>query len=156
MKSSLHRLIHFFPLFCNCQFRRLDSIQFLCSQVHIPAGWRLETRLTLLNWTLLYNYSAGTTLKTQPLYCREGMFTASLHSNGSYSIIAWVYAAAGTCLPILTSLFQLLNVMSKYIHAEDIRYIYISYIYISYIYYIYIILYIYKIYFDLELRNEIS
>jgi hypothetical protein len=23
----------------------LDSIQFICSQVHIPAGWRLETRL---------------------------------------------------------------------------------------------------------------
>jgi hypothetical protein len=23
----------------------LDSIQFLCSQVHIPAGWRFETRI---------------------------------------------------------------------------------------------------------------
>jgi hypothetical protein len=26
------------------QFRRLDSVQFLCSQSHIPAGWRLETQ----------------------------------------------------------------------------------------------------------------
>jgi hypothetical protein len=33
------------PLFCNWHFRRLYSIQFLCSLVHIPAGWRLETRL---------------------------------------------------------------------------------------------------------------
>jgi hypothetical protein len=35
----------FLPLFCNCQCRRLDSIQFLCSQAHILAGWRLETQL---------------------------------------------------------------------------------------------------------------
>jgi hypothetical protein len=47
MESSFHSLIRFLPLFCNCQFRRLDSIQFLCCQAHIPAGWRLETRLTL-------------------------------------------------------------------------------------------------------------
>jgi hypothetical protein len=62
MKSSFHRLIPFLPLFCNCHFRRLDSIQLLCSQAHIPAGWRLETRLTLLS-----NHFAQTTQKTQPL-----------------------------------------------------------------------------------------
>jgi hypothetical protein len=45
MKSSFHRLINFLPLFCNCQFRRLDSIQFLCSQAHILADWHLETRI---------------------------------------------------------------------------------------------------------------
>jgi hypothetical protein len=45
MKFSFHGLIAFLPLFCNCQFRRLDSIQFLCSQVDIPVGWRLKTRL---------------------------------------------------------------------------------------------------------------
>jgi hypothetical protein len=33
------------PLICDCQFRRLDSIQFLYSQAHIPVGWLLETRL---------------------------------------------------------------------------------------------------------------
>jgi hypothetical protein len=48
IKSSLHRLIPFLTLFSNCQFRRLDSIQFLNSQAHIPADWRLETRL---HWT---------------------------------------------------------------------------------------------------------
>jgi hypothetical protein len=42
---SFHSLTPFLPLFCSCQFRRLDSIKFLCSQAHIPAGWRLETRL---------------------------------------------------------------------------------------------------------------
>jgi hypothetical protein len=43
--SFLHRLIPILPLFCNCQFRRLDSVQFLCSKAHILVGWRLETRL---------------------------------------------------------------------------------------------------------------
>jgi hypothetical protein len=41
----LLRLISFLPLFCNCQFRILDSVQFLCSQAHIRAGWLFETRL---------------------------------------------------------------------------------------------------------------
>jgi hypothetical protein len=52
MKSSFPSLIHFLPLFCSCQFRRFDSIQFLCSQAHIPAGWRPET---LLSRILLYS-----------------------------------------------------------------------------------------------------
>jgi hypothetical protein len=37
MKSYFPSLISFLPLFCNCQFRRLDSVQFL-------ASWRPETR----------------------------------------------------------------------------------------------------------------
>jgi hypothetical protein len=44
MKSPLHRQIPFLPLLCNCQFRTLDSVQFLCSRVHVLAGWRLESR----------------------------------------------------------------------------------------------------------------
>jgi hypothetical protein len=89
MKSSFHNWILFLPLFCNFQFRRLDSIQFLCSQAHIPAGWRPRTRLfssvstvysathstrLLLysNWSCLltvsfYKPSARTTQKTRPL-----------------------------------------------------------------------------------------
>jgi hypothetical protein len=51
MKLSFHSLVPFLPLFCNCQFRGLDSIQFLCSQAHIPAGWRLEIRLSTLDST---------------------------------------------------------------------------------------------------------
>jgi hypothetical protein len=45
MKSSFRSLIPFLPLFCKGQFRRPDSVQFLCSQAHILAGWCLETRL---------------------------------------------------------------------------------------------------------------
>jgi hypothetical protein len=92
MKSSFHCRIPFLPLFYNCQFRRLDSMQFLCSQAHIPAGWRLETEATLL-----YNHFERTTQKT--VYCWEGVFTEPLHSNGSYSIVACIFVAAGMCLP---------------------------------------------------------
>jgi hypothetical protein len=38
-------------------------------------------------------------LKIQPFCCREGVFTAPLHSNGSYSFVACVFVAAGMCLP---------------------------------------------------------
>jgi hypothetical protein len=55
MKPSFHSLILFLPLFCNCQFRRLDLVQFLCSQAHIPAGWRLETRLDYHTSRLLFS-----------------------------------------------------------------------------------------------------
>jgi hypothetical protein len=48
MKSYFHSQISFLPLFCSCQFRIFSSIQFLCSQAHILAGWHLKTRLTLL------------------------------------------------------------------------------------------------------------
>jgi hypothetical protein len=62
MKSSLLHLIpFFFALFCDCQFRRLDSIQFLCSQAHISAGWRLEawpfTSDSTTTWLLFYTPS---------------------------------------------------------------------------------------------------
>jgi hypothetical protein len=99
MKPSFLSLISFLPVFCNCQFLRLDSIQFLCSQAHVLAGWLLETRLTLLDWTFLFNNFARTTQKTQPLYCWKGVFTAPLHNNGSYSIVACAFVAAGMCLP---------------------------------------------------------
>jgi hypothetical protein len=52
----------------------------------------------LLNWILLYNDVARATQKTQDFYCYEGVFTAPLHSNGSYSIAASVFVVAGMCL----------------------------------------------------------
>jgi hypothetical protein len=45
------------------------------------------------------NPSSRTTQKTHPLYSSEGMFTAPLHRNGSYSIVACVIVAAGMYLP---------------------------------------------------------
>jgi hypothetical protein len=62
MKSSFPSLVPFLPLFCNCKFQTLDSIQFLCSQARIPAVWRLET--WLLSEILLYNHFAWTPRKT--------------------------------------------------------------------------------------------
>jgi hypothetical protein len=56
MKSSFHSLIPFLPLYYSCQIRRLVSIQFLCSQAHILAGWRPETRL-FTSWLLFYSQS---------------------------------------------------------------------------------------------------
>jgi hypothetical protein len=75
---------------------------------------------TRVNWTLLYNHFARTTQKTA--YCWKGVFTAPLHSNGSYSIVACVLVAAEIYLPsrclamnaYLTSLFRLSGVMSQY------------------------------------------
>jgi hypothetical protein len=93
MKSSFHRLIPFLPLFCNCQFRRLDCIQFLCSHAHILADWRLETRLDSTRLCSILLYAAehffittlhGTRGKRRLLLFRIvlGVFTAPLHSNG--------------------------------------------------------------------------
>jgi hypothetical protein len=89
----------FLSIFYNCQFRRLDSIQFLCSHAHILAAGVSKLDSILLNWTLLYNYFARTTQRTQPVYCWEVIITASLHRNGSYLIVACIFFAAGICLP---------------------------------------------------------
>jgi hypothetical protein len=79
---------------------RLTTVQFLCPKlISWQAGIsKLDSRL-LHNWTLLYYHFARTTLKTQSLYCWEGVFTAPLHSNGSYSIVACVFVVAAMCLP---------------------------------------------------------
>jgi hypothetical protein len=58
MQSYFHRLIPFLPLFCNWQFRRLDSIQFLCFQAHILAGWGLEARPFTSDSTTVPYYSS--------------------------------------------------------------------------------------------------
>jgi hypothetical protein len=76
MKSSFHSLIPFLPLSCNCQFRILDLVQFVHSQVHIPAGWRPELNSSIPTAPVLsclthpYNHFAWTTQKTRPLLLR--------------------------------------------------------------------------------------
>jgi hypothetical protein len=123
----LHRIIPFLSLFCNCQRRRLDSIQFLCSQAHVLAGGVSQlynTSLNDLNWTLLYNNFSRTTQITQPLYSWEGVFTAPLHSNGSYSVVACVFVASKMCLP---SCWLAMNVYSDFIIQAFGRHVTISY-----------------------------
>jgi hypothetical protein len=95
MKSSLHSIIPFLPLFCNCQLSLNSSDPKLVSW---QAGVS-KMELTLLNWALLSNHFAWTTQKTQPLYCWGGVFTAPLRNNGSYSIADFVFVAAGISLP---------------------------------------------------------
>jgi hypothetical protein len=73
MKSYFHSLFPFLPLFCNCPFRRLDSIQFLCSQTHIPAGWRPETRL--------FTSDSATILSGSESYVTTDGQSASLSRN---------------------------------------------------------------------------
>jgi hypothetical protein len=87
----------------NCQFRRLDWIQFLCSEVRILAGWRLETRLrSLLDYCpLLPNTSL------QPLRMDLTENTASnvkevcvlIRCVAVYVLLLSEFAFAGMCLP---------------------------------------------------------
>jgi hypothetical protein len=68
----------------------------------LPSSYpgRLASRKsTLLKWILLYNNFVRTKQKTQPLYWFTGIFTAPLHSNGRYMIIACLFVVAGICLP---------------------------------------------------------
>jgi hypothetical protein len=61
MKYSLHSLIPFLPLFCNCQFRKLDSTTLDCCSLLL---------LGLLTVSL-YNPSVRAAQKTQPLLLRR-------------------------------------------------------------------------------------
>jgi hypothetical protein len=94
MKSSFHSLIPFSPFPLNQIRLPTLSIRFFCSQAHNPC--RLASRNSTNSNDLLcpfYNPSAWTTPKTEPLYCWD-VFTAPLHSNENYSIVACVFVAA--------------------------------------------------------------
>jgi hypothetical protein len=65
VKSSCHSLIRLLPFFCNCQFRRLYSVQLLCSQARTLEGWRLETLLSTLDFcSILPNISYNNFVRT--------------------------------------------------------------------------------------------
>jgi hypothetical protein len=66
--------------------------------------------------------------RKQPDYLWEGVFTTPLRSNGSYSIVAFVFFAAGKCVPSrylatdVSSDFTVPGVMSHYdldMHSGD-------------------------------------
>jgi hypothetical protein len=94
MKFSFHSPIPFLPLFYNS---RLSPAPLL------PNSY--PGRQASRNWSRLYSTEAffittshGSSRK-HSFCCWEGLFTSPLHSNGSYSIVAWVFVAAGMCLP---------------------------------------------------------
>jgi hypothetical protein len=105
MKFSFYSLIPFLPLFCSSQFQKLYWIQFLCSQAHILAGWRLETRHFTLCCSILFFFI--TTLHVPHGKHRlslsrvlSGVFTAPLHSNGrGANHIENSLSTVETCLP---------------------------------------------------------
>jgi hypothetical protein len=65
MKSSWHSLIPFLPLFCSCQFRRLDSVQILWSEAH-PA--MLASRNSTLRFSTRLLFSTRSRLLTVSFY----------------------------------------------------------------------------------------
>jgi hypothetical protein len=100
MKSSFHSLPPFLPLFCNCQFRGLNSAR-------IPVSWHPETRLftpRLLFYTV--RHFLITTL-------HEPRRKHSLYYLGSVLLICCltmvilllcVFASAGVCLQPMSSI----------------------------------------------------
>jgi hypothetical protein len=99
MKPSLHRLIPLLPLFCNFQ---LSSIPLPPRSYPCRLASRNSTQFyaaTANLGTLPCNHFARTTQKTQSLCCWEGVFTTPLRSNGSYSVVAFVFVVAEICLP---------------------------------------------------------
>jgi hypothetical protein len=96
MKSSVHSLIPSLPFILNHL-----PLPTLCASAPKPVSW--QAGVSKLNWLKLsfcplYNPSAWTTQKTQPLYCWEVVFIAPFQSNGSYSIVVCVFVAAWMCL----------------------------------------------------------
>jgi hypothetical protein len=96
---------HFLSLFWSCQFRRLDSIQFFCSQANILAGCLLETRLILIThsirllliWLCPFIAPRHGPHRKHSVFCWRGVFTASLPSNRRHSVVLLHFT--GMCLP---------------------------------------------------------
>jgi hypothetical protein len=119
-KSSLHSLTHFLTLFCSCQFRRSDSIQFLYFEAHISAGWSLETRLFISDYySLLFKrhslslyYSTRTPRKTSSIGKDACLWLLclALYVLLSRARVAWM------CLPIRCLVMSIL-VTVLYFHG---------------------------------------
>jgi hypothetical protein len=75
---------------------RLNSTPLLPSSYPGRLASRNSTNSSKLNCSL---YLLCTNHTENSLYYWEGVFTAPLHTNGSYSIVVCVLVAVGTCLP---------------------------------------------------------
>jgi hypothetical protein len=79
MKSSFRSLIPFLPLFCSCQFRRLDSIHLLPSSYPGRLASRnstLHSSTAIFCWTLPYNHFAQITQETQHVLLTRRVYRA--------------------------------------------------------------------------------
>jgi hypothetical protein len=96
MKSSFHSLTSILLLFCNCQFRRLDTIQFLSSYPSKLASRNSIRHSTSCCWTLLYDYFARTTQKTAYIVMEACFLILYLAMN---VLFLRAFASAGMCFP---------------------------------------------------------
>jgi hypothetical protein len=123
--KSFHSLVPFLPLFCSCQFRRLNSIQSLCSQAHIPGCWRPETRI-FISRLLFYpvEHFLITTLhgprRKDSLYFYGGMFTDLMPSNRR--LVARVYLRGNSFPESLPSNGYIQHSIIK-INCKQMRYV---------------------------------
>jgi hypothetical protein len=103
MKSSFYSLVPFLPLLCNCQFRRLDSIQFLCYQAHVLAGWRPESRHPASDYycSVLPNTSLHPlcTYHAENTACIVGDACFRRRCLAKYILLSRALALAKMCLP---------------------------------------------------------
>jgi hypothetical protein len=95
--SYFHSLIPFLPLFCNCEFWRLDSIQFLCSQ----AGRLASRNSTPFFSTEIFFITTfqGPHRKVSFSIVGKACLQRRCIATKVYSIVACVFVVAGICLP---------------------------------------------------------
>jgi hypothetical protein len=137
MKSSFHSL-NFLPLFCSCQFRRLNSIQFLCCQAHIlQAGIsKLDSSLHLTTTVLLSlvllntscNHCAWTPQKTPSSVVKEACLL--IHYIIMDILLFRAFASMGTCLLncCLAMGFTHHNMLLCYLHVTCLLILLLPYI----------------------------
>jgi hypothetical protein len=93
MKSSFHSLISFLLLFRNCQ---LNSIPLLPSSY--PGRLASRNSTQFFSTVLFFITTLHVPRSKQPLYCWEGVFIATLHNNGSCSIVTCVFLLPRECV----------------------------------------------------------
>jgi hypothetical protein len=93
-KSSIHSLIPLLTLFCNCQ---LSSIPLLSGSYPCRLASRNSTHF--FSTELFFITTLHGPRRKHSHFIFKGVVITPLHSNGSYSIVACVFVAAGICLP---------------------------------------------------------
>jgi hypothetical protein len=92
--KSFYSLVPFLSLFYNCQ---LSSIPMLRGSY--PGRLASRNSTQFFSNKLFFKITLHGPRRKQPIYIWEGVFTAPLHSNGSYWSAACVFVAAGICSP---------------------------------------------------------
>jgi hypothetical protein len=126
MKSSFHSLVPFLPLFRNCQFRRLDSVQFLCSQAHILAGRCPETRLVTPRLLLSTLSQSQSHIVTDGQSVSKSWCRAPSGSHDQIFITFWLLRSCFCGAPSLTGgrvclLYMLLSLASAVFLGSEFR-----------------------------------